>query len=241
MSKIYGTSLRVAEMSGVPVWEKAPLVGSDALAHRSGIHQDGATKTKHLKKGAYRAFEPSLIGRNEDEKLGFTSQSGKTAIYEILNKTPYKITMQEAVRLAPIAKSIAEEVGELSPEKLLEIYIDEIFTVKGAFKLVDFKQIDKHKYNLEFTHNDMDFDLIGHGDGTLDACLDALSKAGFALNLVHYEQIALNEEKGVKADAMSIIHFGDNKEKAIVARAMDNSTARANVKAIFNGLNLLNK
>lgn len=241
MSKIYGTSLRVAEMSGVPIWEKAPLVGSDALAHRSGIHQDGAAKTKHLKKGAYRAFEPALIGRNEDEKLGFTSQSGKTAIYEILNATPFKITMQEAIRLAPVAKSVAEEIGELSQEKLLELYFDEICTVKGAFKLVDFKQIDGHKYNLEFLHNDKDYDLIGVGDGTLDACLDALDKAGFPLNLVHYEQVALNEEKGVKADAMSVIHFGTETDKVVVARAMDMSTARANVKAIFNGLNLLNK
>ncbi len=241
MSKIYSTSLRVAEMSNVPIWEKAPLVGSDALAHRSGIHQDGAAKTKHLKKGAYRAFEPVLIGRNEDEKLGFTSQSGKTAIYEILNSTQFKITMQEAVRLAPVAKSVAEKIGELSQEKLLELYFENICSVKGAFELIDFKQIDGHKYNLEFMYNDKDYDLIGTGEGTLDACLDALSKAGFPLKLVHYEQVALNEDKGVKADAMSVIHFGDNQEKAIVARAMDTSTARANVKAIFNGLNLLNK
>lgn len=241
MSKIYGTALRVEEMSGVPIWEKAPLIGSDALAHRSGIHQDGAAKTKHLKKGAYRAFDPELIGRNEEEKLGFTSQSGKTAIYEILNATPYKITMQEAVRISPVAKSLAEQIGELSPEKLLEIYMDEVFNVKGAFKLIDFKQIGEHKFNLEFMHNDKSFDMIGSGEGTLDACLDALEKAGFPLNLVHYEQVALHEEKGVKADAMSIIHFGTEGDKFLVARALDNSTAKANVKAIFNGLNLLNK
>lgn len=238
MSKIYGTALRVAEMSGVPIWEKAPLIGSDALAHRSGIHQDGAAKTKHLKKGAYRAFEPSLIGR-EDEKLGFTSQSGKTAIYEILNTTPYKITMQEAIRIAPVAKTAAEELGELSKEKLLDIYFDEVFTVKGAFKLIDFKQIADRKFNLEFNYGERTFDMIGTGDGNLDACLDALDKAGFPLNLVHYEQVALNEEKGVKADAMSVIHFGTADGKTVVARAMDNSTAKANVKAIFNGLNLL--
>ncbi|MEI8378253.1 MAG: 2-isopropylmalate synthase LeuA2, partial [bacterium] len=69
MEKIYGTSLRVSEMANVPIWEKAPIIGADALAHRSGIHQDGAVKTKHLEKGAYRAFNPSLIGRNEAEKL----------------------------------------------------------------------------------------------------------------------------------------------------------------------------
>jgi len=148
--------------------------------------------------------------------------------------------MQEAVRISASAKSAAEKIGELSVENLLEIYLEECFSVKGDFKLVDFKQIGEHKFNLEFMHKDKPFDMIGSGEGTLDACLDALEKAGFPLNLVHYEQVALHEEKGVKADAMSIIHFGTENEKFIVARAIDNSTAKANVKAIFNGLNLLN-
>ena len=92
LSKIYETSLIVAQMSKVPIWEKAPLIGPDALAHRSGIHQDGALKTKDMEKGAYRPIHPSLIGRKDDEKIGFTSQSGKTAIFEIISKAGYPIT-----------------------------------------------------------------------------------------------------------------------------------------------------
>ena len=101
LHKIYETAMIVSEMSHIPIPIQAPLIGPDALAHRSGIHQDGAAKTKGMKKGAYRPIQPSLIGRDDDEKLAFTSQSGKTAVYEIISKAGYPISMQEAIRITP--------------------------------------------------------------------------------------------------------------------------------------------
>ena len=242
MENIYETALLVSEMSNVPIWEKAPIIGYDALAHRSGIHQDGVVKTKHLDKGAYRAFNPDLIGRGDAEKLGFTSQSGKTAIFELINSTPYKISMQEAVYLQPFAKTIAEKVGELSIEQLLEVYFNEICNVEGAFKLIDFNKIGADKFNLCFKYNDEEFDIIEKGSGPLDACIHALKKAGFPLELEHYEQHAIEDidSEKEKSKAMSVLHFNNN-GKTIIARAIDASTAQANVQAVFNALNLMSK
>ncbi|MDD3149195.1 MAG: alpha-isopropylmalate synthase regulatory domain-containing protein [Candidatus Gastranaerophilales bacterium] len=240
LSKIYETALIVAEMSGVEIYEKCALIGPDALAHRSGIHQDGALKTKDMEKGAYRPIHPSLIGRDDDEKLGFTSQSGKTAVYEIITKAGYPITMQEAVRITPAIKEAAEKVGELPTRNILDIYLKEIFEVKGNFKLIEFKRIDEGKFNLQFTYKDKKFKLNGMGDGPLSGCLDALKQAGFPQKLLHYEQVAMDEElKGVDADAMTIIHFETPDKQVVVCRGKDNSTAKANVKAVFNGLNLI--
>lgn len=242
MENIYETALLVSEMSSIPIWEKAPIIGYDALAHRSGIHQDGVVKTKHLEKGAYRAFNPDLIGRGDAEKLGFTSQSGKTAIFELINSTPYHITMQEAVYLQPFAKTIAEKVGELSIEQLLDVYFNEICNVQGAFKLVDFNKISADKFNLSFKHNDNEFDIIEKGAGPLDACIHALKKAGFQLELEHYEQHAIEDidDEKEKAKAMSVLHFKHN-GSTVIARAIDASTAQANVQAVFNALNLMEK
>lgn len=244
MHSIYETALLTSEMSNVPIWEKAPIIGHDALAHRSGIHQDGVVKTKHLEKGAYRAFNPSLIGREDAERLGFTSQSGKTAVYELINATKYNISMQEAVYLAPIAKSKAEVVGELSVEQLIELYLDEICNVKGPFKLNDFAKIGVDKFNLSFSHNGKDFDLEECGSGPLDACINSLKHAGFILELEHYEQHSLEDTDiktgKEKSEAMSVIHFNYNGETHI-ARSIHSSTAQANVQAVFNALNLMNK
>lgn len=240
MQNIYETALLTSEMSDVSIWEKAPIIGYDALAHRSGIHQDGVVKTKHLDKGAYRAFNPELIGRTEAEKLGFTSQSGKTAIYELINSTQYKITMQEAVYLQPFAKQKAESVGELSLKQLLRIYFDEICDVTGAFKVGEFTKIADDKFNLNFNHGSEEFDVIVRGSGPLDACINALKKVGFPLELVHYEQHAIEdlENDKEKSKAMSVLHFKHGDE-TIVARAIHTSTAQANVQAVFNALNLM--
>jgi len=242
MQHIYETALLTSEMSGIPIWEKAPIIGYDALAHRSGIHQDGVAKTKHLDKGAYRAFNPELIGRTEAEKLAFTSQSGKTAIFELINATQYQISMQEAVYLQPFAKTKAEAVGELSLKQLLKVYFDEICNVKGPFALQDFNKIGADKFNLSFKYNNEEFDIIEKGSGPLDACINALKKAGFALELEHYEQHAIEDlENGKeKAKAMSVLHF-KHKGSTIVARAIDTSTAQANVQAVFNAINLMQK
>ncbi|MEN6331960.1 MAG: 2-isopropylmalate synthase LeuA2 [Smithella sp.] len=128
MSGFYETARLLAGMSHIPVHEKSPLIGSDVFVHRSGIHQNGVSKTCGMKKGAYRAMDPSLIGRREVDCFGFTSQSGKTAIYEMIRKAGYAITIEDALRILPAARKKAEKMGELSLEVLLNLYITESAT-----------------------------------------------------------------------------------------------------------------
>lgn len=243
LSKIYETAVRVAEMSAIPVYEKSPLIGPDALAHRSGIHQDGALKTKDMEKGAYRPIHPSLIGRDDGEKLGFTSQSGKTAVYEIIKKAGYPITIEEAIRIVPVAKEKAETQGELSLDEIIDIYMHQVFHVEGVFKFIEFKKIESsqiEQYNLRFKYQDKDYQSDGKGKGPLEACLDALNRLGFVQKLVHYEQSAYDEDsKGVAAQAMTVIQLQTQLGDIITCRGFDSSTAKANVKAIFNGLNII--
>ena len=242
LDKIYEISLIISQMSKTPIYEKAPLIGPEALAHRSGIHQDGAIKTKDMEFGAYRPIKPSLIGRKDDEKIGFTSQSGKSAVYEIINNAGYPVTIDEAVRLTPIVKEISEQKGELGTNEILKVYFDEILNVKGAFELVSFKHTSGDEFKLEFKFKGEYKTAAGCGNGPLDACLDALKNAGFPRKLSHYKQYALDEDKmGSGATAMSVINLIGKKGEEIIGRAIDQNTAKANVKAIFNALNQVYK
>ena len=133
LGEIYETALRVSEWARVPIYEKAPLVGADVVAHRSGIHQDGASKTMGMKKGAYRAIDSSLIGRKEGDRLGFTSQSGKTAVFEIVRGLGLPISIEEAAVIQPILKKLSEQDkrGELNDDEILKVYDQEILNVRG--------------------------------------------------------------------------------------------------------------
>ena len=242
LSKIYETALIVAQMSKVPIYEKAPLIGPDALAHRSGIHQDGAYKTKDMEKGAYRPIHPSLIGRNDDEKMGITSQSGKTAIFEVITRAGYPITIQEAIRIAPVVKDAAEKVGELPTSSIIDIYFNETFNIKGDFKLNRFDYVKDNVFEFSFSYKDKDFKVQGKGNGPVDACIQALRTSGFEVKLLHYEQSAIDEEiLGAGSNAMTVVHLEDKNGKEIIGRARHGSTAVANIKAIFNAMNIIYK
>ena len=189
--------------------------------------------------GAYRPIKPSIIGRYDDEKIGFTSQSGKTAIYDIIKALKYPITIQESIYLTPIAKEMAESKGELTGEEILELYFNKICNIKGVFELISFKPIEKGVYDLFFNYKGERKEVIGTGNGPIDACLNGLSKLGFdKIKLSYYKQYSLDgDEKGSGASAMSAVSMLDNKNNEIIGRAIDSSTALANVKAIFNALN----
>ncbi len=237
LDKIYETALIVSDMSNVKIYEKAALIGPEALAHRSGIHQDGAIKTKDMQKGAYRPIHPSLIGRKDDEKLGFTSQSGKTAIFEIITDAGYPITISEAQRIAPVAKAEAEKIGELSTRNVIDIYYNNVLNVKGAFKLCSLDKTETENALLHFKYNDKEYNVEVYGNGPVDACIKAIQKAGFDCEFLNYEQKALN--MGSDASAMTIMHFKAPNGQTIISRGCDESTVMANLKAIFNGLNIM--
>ena len=236
LSKIYELALTISDMSNVKIYEKAPLIGPDALAHRSGIHQDGAIKTKDMEKGAYRPIHPSLIGRKDDEKLGFTSQSGKTAIYEIITEAGYPITLGEAQRISPIAKEAAEKIGELSTRNIIDIYYNNVLNVKGAFKFINMEKLHGDEIRLKFTYKDKEYNIRTSGNGPIDSCIKAIQKAGFKVEFENYEQKALN--MGSDALGMTIMYFKAPNGQTVISRGCDENTFMANIKAIFNGLNI---
>jgi 2-isopropylmalate synthase len=237
MGEIYETALRVSEWARVPIYEKAPLVGSDVVAHRSGIHQDGASKTKGMKKGAYRAIDSSLIGRKEGDRLGFTSQSGKTAVFEIVRGLGLPISIEEA-----------DGRGELADAEILKVYDREILNVAGplAFQGMRVEPNEKEFY-FDVTYNGKAQTLTGQGTGPIDATMHALEKIGLYFHLIEYSQMALDvEHLDFAAYALSEIKLqrkdaaGSQPKGAIaLGRGKDMDTIKANVRALFNAVNQL--
>jgi len=250
LDAIYESALLVSEWAQVPLYEKAPLVGLDVVAHRSGIHQDGAAKTKGLEKGAYRAINGSLIGRKESDRLAFTSQSGKSAVFEIVRDLGLPITMEEAATLQPRLKTLSESngKGELSDADIVMAYEKEILQVSGP---LEFRDLSMSSHEEEFFFDigwrGEAMKISGAGTGPIDACMKAVEKLGLYFHLVGYRQIALNVDRAeFAADAVTEIKIQKRAGKdepasgpVILGRGMDTDTIKANVRALFNGMNLL--
>jgi 2-isopropylmalate synthase len=122
MERIYEVSLKIAEISGIPIHEKDALIGRDIRAQRSGVHQSGVIRTFNLPKGAYRPIDWTLIGRAGDDEIEFTSQSGYSAAKCLIQEGGRTITVDEAKLLMPALTNAADRFGQLTMEELVAVY-----------------------------------------------------------------------------------------------------------------------
>jgi 2-isopropylmalate synthase len=248
MQEIYETALQMAEWSRVPIYENAPLVGADVVAHRSGIHQDGAAKTKGMRKGAYRAIEGDLIGRGESDRVVFTSQSGKSAVHEIVKAMGLPITLEEAALLQPVLKARSEaKGGELSDAEVAAAYESVLLDAAGPLEFRALRvEPDEKAFHFDVRWKGADRTITGTGTGPVDACMHAVESLGLRFHLAEYAQQAVDAEHlDAAAFALSEIKLqrraadGTPEGPVAIGRGKDPDTIKANVKALFNGMNRL--
>ncbi|MFL0095915.1 2-isopropylmalate synthase [Tenacibaculum maritimum] len=84
---LYDTSMMVREKMGMPVQPNKAIVGANAFAHSSGIHQDGVIKHRET----YEIMNPEDVGVNETSII-LTARSGRAALAYRAKKIGYELT-----------------------------------------------------------------------------------------------------------------------------------------------------
>jgi len=108
---LYDTSQMVSQKMGVYVQPNKAIVGANAFAHSSGIHQDGVIKNRET----YEIIDPADVGVNESSII-LTARSGRAALayraknvgYE-LTKVQLDVVYQEFLKFADRQKEIFDE------------------------------------------------------------------------------------------------------------------------------------
>ena len=108
---LYSTSQKVSDLMGMPVQPNKAVVGSNAFAHSSGIHQDGVIK----KRETYEIIDPRDVGVDKSSII-LTARSGRAALaYKMkeigveLTKVQLDSVYQEFLTLADIQKEVSEK------------------------------------------------------------------------------------------------------------------------------------
>ncbi len=108
---LYSTSQMVSQKMGMPVQPNKAIVGSNAFAHSSGIHQDGVIK----KRETYEIMDPEDVGVNESS-IVLTARSGRAALAYRAKKLGYELTKiqldsvyDEFLKFADRKKEIVDE------------------------------------------------------------------------------------------------------------------------------------
>ena len=106
-------SLLVSELMGMPVQPNKAIVGSNAFAHSSGIHQDGVIKNRET----YEIIDPAEVGVNESS-IVLTARSGRSALAYRFKNIGFDVTKNELDNLYQEFLKIADTKKEVVNEDL---------------------------------------------------------------------------------------------------------------------------
>jgi len=124
---LYPTSLLVRERMGMAVQPNKAIVGSNAFAHSSGIHQDGVIK----KRETYEIIDPLEVGVDES-KIVLTARSGRAAVAYRAKKLGYDLTKNELDVVYKHFLDVADVKKEVEDSDLTNIITTKVRTSVAA-------------------------------------------------------------------------------------------------------------
>jgi len=129
-SQIVKTSRMVSNLTGIPVQPNKAVVGSNAFAHESGIHQDGVLKERTT----YEIMDATRVGLTANQ-IVLGKHSGRHALKVRLEELGYQLNQEELNRAFARFKEIADKKKEVSDRDLEAIVADEIIEVTEVYRL----------------------------------------------------------------------------------------------------------
>ncbi|ODG97038.1 2-isopropylmalate synthase [Nostoc sp. KVJ20] len=128
--QIYKTSRLVSNLTGMLVQPNKAIVGANAFAHESGIHQDGVLKNKLT----YEIMDAQLIGLT-DNQIVLGKHSGRNAFRTRLKELGFELSDSELNKAFVRFKEVADKKKEISDWDLEAIVNDEIQQAPDLFRV----------------------------------------------------------------------------------------------------------
>ena len=134
LNEIKRTSDLVSRLTAMPVPPNKAVIGANAYAHESGIHQDGVLKEKTT----YEIISPELVGVSSNS-LVLGKHSGRHAFKERLQELNFTVSEEEMNRLFVQFKELADKKKQMTDEDLVALVLEEKATDNIAYELVSFQ------------------------------------------------------------------------------------------------------
>ncbi|MEB3274401.1 MAG: 2-isopropylmalate synthase [Prochlorothrix sp.] len=128
--EIYKTSRLVSNLTGMTVQPNKAIVGANAFAHESGIHQDGVLKNKRT----YEIMDAESIGLNTN-RITLGKLSGRNAFRTRLEELGFELADEELNKAFARFKDVADKKREVTDWDLEAIVNDEIQQAPELFQL----------------------------------------------------------------------------------------------------------
>lgn len=233
---IYPTSRQVSMISGMIVQPNKAIVGANAFAHESGIHQDGVLKNPMT----YEIMKPETIGLSTN-KLVLGKHSGRHALRNRLKEMGYDLSDEELKIVFKKFKDLADKKKHVMDEDLEALVTEGILRTADVFQL-EYLHITSGTTvmpmaSVRLLINEESVKGAKFGSGPIDAVFNAIQElTGAKSEMLRFTIRALTE--GTDALGEVIIRLKENGLMAL-GRGSDEDIIIASAKAYINGLNRL--
>ncbi|MDI3257521.1 MAG: 2-isopropylmalate synthase [Kyrpidia sp.] len=238
LNQIYRTSRLVSKLTGVVVPPNKAIVGANAFAHESGIHQDGVLKEKLT----YEIMKPETIGVAES-KLVLGKHSGRHAFREKLGEMGYRLSDQEINELFKRFKELCDKKKTVTDDDIAAL-VDDSQTVERA-----------DLYHLEYLHiscgntavptatlrlrvsDGTVIEEAAVGNGAVDAIYKAIDRVtGESTELVSYQIQSVTGGRDALGEVRVQVRQG---EVVANGRGVSTDVLEASAKAYLDAVNRL--
>ena len=237
-TQIVPTSRLVSSVTGFPVQPNKAIVGANAFAHESGIHQDGILKFRET----YEIMKAEDVGWSTN-KLSLGKLSGRAAFAARLEELGINFESKEAFNQAFVRfKDLADKKREIFDEDLQALASDvqvsaedDAITVKDLEVLSKTGQLPTAKICIRY--KDKDHHSEASGDGAVDAIFNAIEKLiNSETKLQLYSVNAVTE--GTDSQGEVTVRL-EKQGRIINGQGADTDILLASAKAYVNALSLM--
>lgn len=232
--EIARTSRLVSRLTGVPIPANKAIVGANAFAHESGIHQDGVLKEKTT----YEIISPQTIGLKET-KLTLGKLSGRHAFRERLIELGYSLEDQRLNEAFAKFKDLAEKKKDVTDEDIRALIEEKLIPVQESYILDTFQVLcGNHSVPTAtirlHTPDGNILQEVAIGNGSVDAIYKAIDRAvGESVELVDYTIHSVTNGKDALGEVSVVLaHNGISVKGRGVSTDILEASARAYVDSI---------
>ncbi len=234
--KIYPTSRLITSITGVPVQPNKAIVGANAFAHESGIHQDGLLKSKLT----YEIMTPESVGIPKSSLI-LGKHSGRHAFKDRIESLGYSLTEKELNSAFKRFKALADVKKNVYDEDIEMIIMDELYKVPEKYKLI-YLHVSCGNFTVPTATVKLEIDGNIHqdvdvGDGPVDATYKVIKRlVKTNSKLLKFSVNSITKDMDAQGEVFVKL---EEKGKIAIGKGADTDIIVASAKAYINALNRL--
>ena len=175
-TQLYRSSRLLSQLTGVKVQPNKAVVGENAFAHESGIHQHGVLANR----ATYEIMTPESVGVNEN-KMVLGKHSGRHALRDRIVDLGYHIKEDELDKIFDRFKALADKKKSINDRDVEALVRDTIVKVHETYRLERYvinagNTITTTSIITLIRDDGVRIEKVASGSGTIEASYNAINK-----------------------------------------------------------------